>query len=95
VLNLLRLNAEVGFSIDSPLPVLPVFEAIAERAEVSAEDMWLTFNMGCGFCCIVPAAGAEAAVQLLEKHHPGAARIGTVTADAGVVELPRLGLSFS
>jgi phosphoribosylformylglycinamidine cyclo-ligase len=85
----------VGFSIDSPLRVLPVFEAIAERAEVSAEDMWLTFNMGCGFCCIVPAGGADAAVRLLERHHPGAARIGTVTADAGVVELPRLGLSFS
>jgi hypothetical protein len=34
-------------------------------------------------------------VQLLEKHHPGTARIGTVTADAGLVELPRLGLSFS
>jgi len=95
LLNLLRLNAAVGFSIDSPLPVLPVFNAIAERAEVAAEDMWLTFNMGCGFCCVVPAGEAEAAVELLARHHPGAARIGTVTADAGVVELPRLGLSFS
>jgi phosphoribosylformylglycinamidine cyclo-ligase len=95
VLNLLRLNPDVGFSIDSPLPVLPVFEAVAERAEVSPEDMWLTFNMGCGFVCVVPAASADAAAQLLGTHHPGAARIGTVTADAGLVELPGLGLSFS
>jgi phosphoribosylformylglycinamidine cyclo-ligase len=94
VLNLLRLNPGMGFSIDSPLPVLPVFEAIAERAEVSAEDMWQTFNMGCGFCCVVPADQAVAATELLGSHHPGAARIGTVTADAGLVELPHAGLRF-
>jgi phosphoribosylformylglycinamidine cyclo-ligase len=95
VLNLLRLNPDVGFSIDSPLPVLTVFDAIAERADVSPEDMWLTFNMGCGFVCIVPADSTDAAVDLLGAHHPGAARIGSVTADAGVVELPGHGLSFS
>jgi phosphoribosylformylglycinamidine cyclo-ligase len=94
LLNLLRLSPSVGFSIDSPLPVLPIFDAIAERAEVSAEDMWLTFNMGCGFCCIVPADRAEAAVKLLSVRHPGAAQIGTVTAEAGVVELPGLGLTL-
>jgi phosphoribosylformylglycinamidine cyclo-ligase len=85
----------VGFTIDSPLPVLPIFDAIAERAEVSAEDMWLAFNMGCGFCCILPADQADAAGELLARHHPGAARIGTVTTEAGVVELPALGLRFS
>src|SRR5919204_1807453 len=88
LLNLLRLNPNVGFSIDSPLPVLPVFDAIAERAEVSAEDMWQAFNMGCGFCCIVPPDQARAATQLLAAHHPGAVRIGSVTADAGLVEVP-------
>ncbi len=94
LLNLLRLNPNVGFSIDSPLPVLPVFDLIAERAAVGAEDMWLTFNMGCGFCCIVPADQAGAATELLAAHHPGAARIGSVTADAGVVDLPHAGLSL-
>jgi phosphoribosylformylglycinamidine cyclo-ligase len=92
VLNLLRLNADVGFALDSPLPVLPVFELIAERAEVSPEDMWETFNMGCGFCCVVPADHAGAALALLDGRHPGSARIGTVTAEAGVVELPGLTL---
>jgi len=94
LLNLLRLNDQVGFTIDSPLPVPAIFEAIAERAEVSPEDMWLAFNMGCGFCCVVPADQAGTAVALLDGHHPGAARIGTVTAEAGVVELPHAGLSF-
>ncbi len=92
MLNLLRLNAGVGFALDSPLPVLPVFELIAERAEVAPEDMWETFNMGCGFCCVVPAEQVDAALELVSRRHPGSARIGTVTADAGAVELPGLTL---
>ena len=92
LLNLLRLNAGMGFSIDSPLPVPPVFGLIAERGSVAAEDMWETFNMGCGFCAVVPDEHAAAAVELLAARHPGAARIGSVTAESGVVELPRAGL---
>jgi phosphoribosylformylglycinamidine cyclo-ligase len=94
LLNLLRLNPGVGFAIDSPLPVPPVFELIAARAGVSPEDMWDTFNMGCGFCAIVPAAQADAAAELAGRRHPGSARIGLVSADAGVVELPGAGLSL-
>ncbi len=44
------------------------------------------FNMGCGFCVIVPEADLDAAVGLLSGSYPGAARIGTVTDRAGVVE---------
>ncbi len=92
-LNLPRLSDTVGWSIHSPLPVPSVCELIAERASVAAEDMWETFNMGCGFCCVVPAAQAESAAELLAERHPGAAVIGSVTADAGVVELPGARLS--
>jgi phosphoribosylformylglycinamidine cyclo-ligase len=94
LLNLLRLNPHVGFTIDSPLPVPPVFELVAARAGVSPEDMWETFNMGCGFCAIVPAAQADAAAELAGRRHPGSARIGSVSADAGVVELPGAGLTL-
>jgi phosphoribosylformylglycinamidine cyclo-ligase len=92
-LNLPRLSDTVGWSIDSPLPVPPVCELIAERGDVPAEEMWETFNMGCGFCCVVPAGQAEAAIELLARHHPGAAVIGRVTGDSGVVELPGAGLA--
>src|SRR5439155_9244207 len=37
--NLLRLGAAVGFEIDDPLPVPPVFERIRERGGVSEEEM--------------------------------------------------------
>ena len=83
--NLLRLEAEVGYEIDSPLPVPPVFELIAELGEIDEDEMHEVFNMGCGFCCVVAAADEPEALDLLHRHHRGAARIGTVTADAGSV----------
>jgi len=88
LLNLTRLHADVGYRIDSPLPVPPVFELIAARARVDAAEMWHVFNMGCGFCCVVPRESAEQAVALLGERHPGAAVIGEATDREGVVELP-------
>ena len=76
--NLLRLEAEVGYVIDSPLPVPPVFELIRERGRVSDHEMHDVFNMGCGFCIVIPASDEEDALELLRDHHPAAARIGTV-----------------
>ena len=91
-LNLLRLEAEVGYRLDA-LPEPPaVFRLIAERGPVEPAELYEVFNMGCGFCCVVPAAEADAAVELLERHHPGAAVVGEVTPNAGVVELPAQGL---
>ena len=81
--NLLRLAAEVGYEIDNPLPVPPIFDLIQECGEVSDEEMREVFNMGCGFCVVVPAADEDAALALLRAHYPDARRIG------GVVEGPR------
>jgi phosphoribosylformylglycinamidine cyclo-ligase len=82
--NLLRLEAEVGYRIDSPLPTLPIFDLIAERSGAGEEELYDVFNMGCGFCCVVPEADAGAALEILARHHPGAAIIGSATEDAGV-----------
>jgi phosphoribosylaminoimidazole (AIR) synthetase len=54
--------------------------------------MWEVFNMGCGFCCVVPPEHADRTVSLLAQRHPGTAVIGEVTDADGVVELPRAGL---
>jgi phosphoribosylformylglycinamidine cyclo-ligase len=91
-LNLLRLAAPVGFKIDQPLPVPPLFELVESRAGVEPAELWATFNMGCGFCCVVPFEDAEDAVRLLGRRHPGTAVIGRATTAAGVVELPRQAL---
>jgi phosphoribosylformylglycinamidine cyclo-ligase len=81
--NLLRLESEVGYEIDHPLPVPPVFELIAERGRVSADEMYDVFNMGCGFCCVVAASDAGAAVHILRDHYPEAKAIGRATDRAG------------
>jgi phosphoribosylformylglycinamidine cyclo-ligase len=93
MLNLLRLNDGVGFRVDKPLPAPPVFGLIAERGDVTAGDMWETFNMGIGFVAVVPEADAEGAVRLLSSEHPGSARIGSVTSEAGFVEIPAAGIA--
>jgi phosphoribosylformylglycinamidine cyclo-ligase len=91
VLNLLRLG-DVGYEIDAPLPVPPVFGLIAARGDVPDAEMWEVFNMGCGFVAIVPPDRAGDAVELLGAHHPGTAVIGQVTDSAGRVALPALGI---
>ena len=92
LLNLTRLNADVGYRIDAPLAPQPVFALIQERGGISDQEMWEVFNMGTGFCCVVAPADTEEAVALLGARHPGAAAVGEVTAEAGVVHLPSVGL---
>jgi phosphoribosylformylglycinamidine cyclo-ligase len=93
--NLLRIGSGIGYSIDEPLPVLPVFELIARCGAVPAAEMWEVFNMGCGFVVTVAPAAAGEAVDLLAAFHPGARVIGSVSARAGTVEIPSLGISGS
>jgi phosphoribosylformylglycinamidine cyclo-ligase len=95
LLNLLRLEADVGFRIHSPLPRQPIFDLIAERGGVGEEELHEVFNLGCGFCCVVPEADAGTAVELLGARHPGAAVIGEVTARDGVVEVAQPALQGS
>ncbi|CAA9474433.1 MAG: Phosphoribosylformylglycinamidine cyclo-ligase [uncultured Solirubrobacteraceae bacterium] len=84
--NLLRLNDAVGFAIEAPLPVPPVFGLIARCGSVEDAEMWDVFNMGCGFVAVVAETDADEAVALLAARHPGTARIGTVTDRAGQIE---------
>jgi phosphoribosylformylglycinamidine cyclo-ligase len=93
LVNLLRIGSGVGYVISRPLPVPEVFSLIAELGGVQPAEMWEVFNMGCGFCVLVDPEDCERAVELLSRHHPGTARIGELTADAGRISVPSLGLS--
>jgi phosphoribosylformylglycinamidine cyclo-ligase len=77
--NLKRLRADVDYRVEDALPVPPVFGLVQRLGEVSDEEMWHVFNMGCGFVCVVPADRADEAVQLLGARHPGTRRIGEVS----------------
>ena len=86
--NLLRLAADVGYEIDAPLPPPPIFALIQEQGAVSEEEMYDVFNMGCGFCVVVPPGDEAAALTLLRAHYPAAARIGRATAPPREVRRP-------
>lgn len=74
--NLLRLKAEVTWRIESPLDPQPVFGLISERADVPADEMYEVFNMGCGFCVVIPEDAATDALRRLNAHYPDARVIG-------------------
>jgi phosphoribosylformylglycinamidine cyclo-ligase len=82
--NLLRLAAPVGYEIDDPLPVPPIFELIRERGGVGDEEMHDVFNMGCGFCVVVAPADEGAVVESLRRRHPAAKRIGRTVEGSSV-----------
>ncbi len=86
--NLLRLSDAVGFDVSDPLPVLSIFRLVQEHGAVADAEMWDVFNMGCGFCVVVPEAAADDAVALLASRHAGTRRIGTVTDRAGQIAGP-------
>ena len=71
LLNLLRIGDGVGYEISAPLPVSPVFDLIAELGQVPPAEMWEVFNMGCGFCAIVPADHATRRSRCSAATTPG------------------------
>ncbi len=87
--NLLRLEAQVGYEIEDPLPVPPIFTLIQELADVPDDEMHEVFNMGCGFCVVVAASDENAALQRLRAHYPDAMRIGRAV--AGPAQVTRTG----
>jgi phosphoribosylformylglycinamidine cyclo-ligase len=92
VLNLLRIGSGVGYEVSAPLPVPPIFALIARYGSVQPAEMWEVFNMGCGFCVMVPGDQARAALEILARRHPRSSVIGRLTDRPGTVALPGLGL---
>jgi phosphoribosylformylglycinamidine cyclo-ligase len=93
LLNLARLAADVSYELDALPPPPPVFALIAEAGRVSAATMYATFNMGTGFCVVVPPAKQQAAMAALKSAGEEPARVGWVTGRSGrTVSIPAAGL---
>jgi phosphoribosylformylglycinamidine cyclo-ligase len=60
-----------------------VFGLIAEAGRVPAEVMYATFNMGIGFCVVVPPAQEQATIDALRGAGEQPVRIGVVTPHPG------------
>jgi len=90
LLNLLRVDADVGFMIDNLPPVPPIFRLIQGRGGVSSAEMYQVYNMGIGFCVLVAEKDRAAALSILQGHGRRAQVIGRVIEDDSKgVYLPR------
>lgn len=92
LLNLCRLNPDVGFGVDDLPPTPAIFSLIAEVGGISSGEMYRVFNMGVGFVVVVAEEDVDAAIETIAETGHRAQRIGRVTAEAGVVHLEGPGL---
>ena len=89
LLNLLRLHGRVGFADRRPAAGPARLRARRASTATSPDaEMWEVFNMGCGFASSCRPRGRRRR-RAARAHHPGAARIGTVTAAAAASACPR------
>jgi phosphoribosylformylglycinamidine cyclo-ligase len=82
LLNLNRITSNnVGFKINSLPPIPKIFKIIQEYGNVDDQTMFQTFNMGIGFCVIVPRNYVDDARFLLEYNGKKTFVIGEVIDD--------------
>ena len=68
-----------GAKIDkSAVKILPIFELIAKRGNISEHDMFNTFNMGVGMSVVVSKNDAEKALDILNANGEDAYIIGEI-----------------
>lgn len=61
LLNLSRLHAPAGYVIEHVPEPQPVFRMIQELGGIADAEMYKTYNMGIGFCVILPSSDVERA----------------------------------
>ena len=93
----------VGYEITNlPPEPRPIFEAVQRLGGIPDEEMYRVFNMGVGFCAVVPEADAARALAIGEECGVEGWRLGSVTTehpgevhiDAGGVRLRSVGKQF-
>jgi phosphoribosylformylglycinamidine cyclo-ligase len=81
--NLTRIT-KYGFFIDSLPEPQPIFKLIQREGDVSDSEMYRTFNMGTGFCIVVPQEKEEEVIDVCLKHGTKAWALGKVDRGEGV-----------
>ncbi len=82
--NLLRMKKGVGFDIDEPLPILPIFQFLQELSEIDDKEMYTTFNMGMGFAIVASEEAVDGIIKTLKANNLDAEVVGRVVDKKGV-----------
>ncbi len=75
--KLLRLK-KAAYHLDS-MPTPPSIMRLIQEQGVDDDEMYKTFNMGVGFCVVVPDSDARTVVSTFKRHGIASRRIGQVT----------------
>ena len=69
----------LGAKVDkSAVRVLPIFDLLAKKGNISEKDMFNTFNMGVGMSIVVAKEDAEKALEVLKANGEDAYIIGEI-----------------
>jgi phosphoribosylformylglycinamidine cyclo-ligase len=93
-LNLTRVQSKASYVIDS-LPNPPaIFSLIQTVGNIKYAEMFSVYNMGIGFCLVIPECEVNRVCSTIKMHGKEAHRIGYAKADRqGKVEIPKYGLT--
>ena len=78
-LNLSRVPSRVTFVIETIPSPSPVFSIIQQLGGIADSEMFEVFNMGIGFCLVVPETQADRTLELVGQFGKKAYRLGRVT----------------
>lgn len=71
-----------------------LFRWLQENGDVPESDLWNTFNLGVGFCLVLPEAAVLQALRVCEAAGHRAWLLGSVEAGAAAGEQPLAGLPY-
>lgn len=93
LLNLPRVQANMGFILDNLPPPPPIFALIERCGQLSPADMYRVFNMGIGYVLVAAAADGSDLESVARRHGLQLYRLGVAVADeTKTVALPQHGL---
>lgn len=76
--KLKRLNNKVRYNLSNLFPPFGIFKQIQKDGNIDVKEMYRTFNMGIGFCIILPKANVDKTISIIEKYKIKVHQIGEV-----------------
>ncbi|HLG29817.1 MAG TPA: phosphoribosylformylglycinamidine cyclo-ligase, partial [Candidatus Brocadiales bacterium] len=81
LLNLPRVESEMGYIIDYLPEPQPIFTLLQHAGKISDEEMFKVYNMGIGFCIVIPESDADTIISIAKRHNVEGYRIGHAVKD--------------
>lgn len=76
--KLKRLNNKVRYNLSHLAPPDGIFKQIQKDGTINIKEMYRTFNMGIGFCIILPKTNVDKTISIIEKYNMKVSQIGEV-----------------